>query len=327
MQYITGFEHYREYAGTAVTLGKFDGLHRGHRKLVERIMEHVEREPDLKSVVCFFEMTEFKKMRHLDQKRLMLNEERAIRLEGKVDYLIECPFLSVKEMEAETFIEKILSGLFHARYIVVGENFRFGHDRRGDVAMLAKFQERYGYCLEVIPNEYYGERIVSSTYVKEVMKTGNIDLVNRLLSYPYTIAGTVQKGAGMGREIGYPTMDIYPCQEKILPPNGAYVCKLHVDQEWYQGVCNIGQKPTVSKGGETILSVHLFCYEKKEEANGKAVVLHLYHYLRPEEKFEDVEELKCQIEEDIWEGKRHFLLTMESRRALLESETKKQKKN
>ena len=73
--------------------------------------------------------------------------------------------------------------------------------------------------------------------------------------------------------------------------------------------------------------VHLFCYEKKEEANGKAVVLHLYHYLRPEEKFEDVEELKCQIEEDIWEGKRHFLLTMESRRALLESETKKQKKN
>ena len=101
--------------------------------------------------------------------------------------------------------------------------------------MLAKFQERYGYRLEVIPNEYYGERIVSSTYVKEVMKTGNIDLVNRLLSYPYTIAGTVQKGAGMGREIGYPTMDIYPCQEKILPPNGAYVCKLHVDQEWYQG--------------------------------------------------------------------------------------------
>ena len=112
-----------------------------------------------------------------------------------------------------------------------------------------------------------------------------------------------------------------------MPQIGAYVCMLLVYLEWYQGVCNIGQKPTVSKGGETILSVHLFCYEKKEEANGKAVVLHLYHYLRPEEKFEDVEELKCQIEEDIWEGKRHFLLTMESRRALLESETKKQKKN
>ncbi len=266
-------------------------------------------------------------MRHLDQKRLMLNEERAIRLEGKVDYLIECPFLSVKEMEAETFIEKILSGLFHARYIVVGENFRFGHDRRGDVAMLAKFQERYGYCLEVIPNEYYGERIVSSTYVKEVMKTGNIDLVNRLLSYPYTIAGTVQKGAGMGREIGYPTMDIYPLPGKDTASKRSLCLQAHVDQEWYQGVCNIGQNPAVSKGGETILSVHLFCYEKKEEANGKAVVLHLYHYLRPEEKFEDVEELKCQIEEDIWEGKRHFLLTMESRRALLESETKKQKKN
>ena len=188
MQYITGFEHYQEEAGTAVTLGKFDGLHRGHRKLVERIMEHVEQEPDLKSVVCFFEMTEFKKMCHLDQKKLMMNEERAIRLDGRVDYLIECPFLSVKEMEAEVFIEKILSDLFHAKYIVVGENFRFGHERRGDVGMLAKYQETYGYRLEVIPNEYYGERIVSSTYVKEVMKTGDIDLVNRLLSYPYTIA-------------------------------------------------------------------------------------------------------------------------------------------
>lgn len=327
MQYITGFEHYREDAGTAVTLGKFDGLHRGHRKLVERIMEHVEQEPDLKSVVCFFEMTEFKKMCHLDQKKLMMNEERAIRLDGRVDYLIECPFLSVKEMEAETFIEKILSELFHAKYIVVGENFRFGHERRGDVGMLAKYQETYGYRLEVIPNEYYGERIVSSTYVKEVMKTGNIDLVNRLLSYPYTIAGTVQKGEGMGRQIGYPTMDIFPCQEKILPPAGAYVCKLSVEGQWYQGVCNIGQKPTVSNGEDTILSVHLFCYDEKEEASGKPVVLQLYHYLRPEEKFDDVDELKSQIQADIREGKRHFLRTMESRRTLLEIKNKNEEKN
>lgn len=327
MQYITGFEHYKEEARTAVTLGKFDGLHRGHRKLVERIMEHVEQDPSLKSVVCFFEMTEFKKMRHLDQKKLMMNEERALRLEGRVDYLIECPFLSVKEMEAEVFIEKILSGLFHARYIVVGENFRFGHERRGDVEMLARYQEQYGYRLEVIPNEYYGDRIVSSTYVKEVMRTGNIDLVNRLLSYPYTIVGTITKGEGLGRRIGYPTMDIYPCQEKILPPSGAYVCKLQVDKEWYQGVCNIGQKPTVSDQEETILSVHLFCYEETGEADGKPVVLQLYHYLRPEEKFEDVEELKQQIQDDIREGKRHFLLTMESRRTLLEIKHKNEEKN
>lgn len=327
MQYITGFEHYRDDAQTAVTLGKFDGLHRGHRKLVERIMEHVEQNPALKSVVCFFEMTEFKKMCHLDTKKLMMNEERAIRLDDKVDYLIECPFLSVKEMEAEVFIEKILAELFHAKYIVVGENFRFGHERRGDVGMLAKYQKEFGYYLEVIPNEYYGERIVSSTYVREVMRTGNIDLVNRLLSYPYTIAGTVRKSDGMGRKLGYPTMDIFPCQEKILPPNGAYVCKLSVDGQWYQGVCNIGQKPTVSEGNETILSVHLFCYEEKEEAHGKAVVLQLYHYLRPEEKFEGIDLLRYQIHEDIRQAKRHFLMTIDSRRTLLEIKKKKEEKN
>lgn len=327
MQYITGFEHYRDDAETAVTLGKFDGLHRGHRKLVERIMEHVEQDPALKSVVCFFEMTEFKKMCHLDTKKLMMNEERAIRLDDKVDYLIECPFLSVKEMEAEAFIEKILSELFHARYIVVGENFRFGHDRRGDIGMLEKYQERFGYRLEVIPNEYYGDRIVSSTYVREVIKTGNIDLVNRLLSYPYTIAGTVRKSDGMGRKLGYPTMDIFPCQEKILPPAGAFVCKMNVEGKWYQGVCNIGQKPTVSEGNETILSVHLFCYEEKEEAHGKAVVLQLYHYLRPEEKFEGIDQLRHQIHKDIREAKRYFLMTIDSRRTLLEIQNKKEEKN
>ena len=163
--------------------------------------------------------------------------------------------------------------------------------------------------------------------IRDSMKTGDIDLVNRLLSYPYTIAGTVRKGEGMGRRIGYPTMDIFPCQEKILPPAGAYVCKLKVDGQWYQGVCNIGKKPTVSSGEDTILSVHLFCYEEKEEADGKQVVLQLYHYLRPEEKFDDIDELKRQIQTDIREGKRHFLLTMESRRMLLEIKNKCEEKN
>lgn len=307
MQYITGLKQYREEARTAVTLGKFDGLHRGHRKLVERIMEHVEEEPALKSVVCFFDMTEFKAKMHLDGKKLMTNEERAIRLEQKVDYLVECPFLSVKEMEAEVFIEKILNGLFHAKYIVVGENFRFGHDRRGDTEMLRKYAGTYGYTVEVMKNEMYGTRVVSSTYVKEVMKTGQIELVNRLLSYPYTIAGTVVKGGQFGRQIGSPTMDIKPCAEKILPPNGTYICKIRSGNQWYQGVCNIGTKPTVTKKEERTLSAHLFCYTPEEEAYGTEIVVQLYRFVREERKFDNVEALQQQIREDIRDGKRYFI--------------------
>lgn len=309
MRYVKGFSHYNEKARTAMTLGKFDGLHRGHRKLVERIMEHVEHEPELKSVVCFFEMTEFKKQNHMDLRKLMTNEERAIRLEGRVDYLVECPFLSVKEMEAEDFIEKILASLFHVKYIVVGENFRFGYKRRGDIKMLEKYSTQYDYRLEVIPNQMYGDRVVSSTYVKEIMKTPDIGLANKLLSYPYTIAGEVKKGSGYGRKIGTPTMDILPCQEKILPPDGVYICKLCVDGLWYQGVCNIGFRPTVTTEEKKILSVHLFCYNEKEEACGKEVVVQLYQYIRAEIKFPNVELLKGQIQEDIRIAKRHFIQT------------------
>lgn len=309
MQYIKGLEHYSDNAQTAVTLGKFDGLHRGHRKLVERIMEHVEEEPVLKSVVCFFEMSEFKAMLRLDGKKLMTNEERAIRLEGRVDYLVECPFFSVKEMEAEEFIEKILAGVFHVKYIVVGENFRFGHNRRGDVGMLKEYAGKYGYRIEVMKNETYGGRVVSSTYVKEVMKTGNIHLVNQLLSYPYTIAGTVVKGSQYGRAIGSPTMDIIPCGEKILPPNGTYICKIRAAGRWHQGVCNIGKKPTVSVKEERTLSVHLFCYPQETEAYGQEIVVQLYRFMRPEKQFPDKEALKEQIQNDIREGKRYFIQT------------------
>ncbi|OUP64826.1 riboflavin biosynthesis protein RibF [Drancourtella sp. An177] len=307
MQYITGLEQYKEKAGSAVTLGKFDGLHRGHRKLVERVMEHVEEEADLKSVVCFFDMTEFKARMHLDGKKLMTNAERAFRLENRVDYLVECPFLSVKEMEAEQFIEQILCGVFHAKYIVVGENFRFGHERRGDTEMLKKYAKRYGYTIEVMENEMYGSRVVSSTYVREVMKTGDMYLVNRLLSYPYTIAGIVVKGDQQGREMGSPTMDIIPCEEKILPPKGTYICKIRSGGDWYQGVCNIGTKPTVAQNEERTLSAHLFCYEEKEEVYGREIIVQLYQYLRPERKFADVHALKNQIQDDIREGKRYFI--------------------
>ena len=143
MQIITGIEPHQWKKSTAVTLGKFDGLHRGHQKLVNRIMEY--KSPECDSVLCAFDM---------GRESLMTKDERRKRLEGKIDYLVEYPFTKeLREMEAEDFIDQILCDNFHASHIVVGTDFSFGYRKKGDAAMLAAFAESRGYTLDVIEKE------------------------------------------------------------------------------------------------------------------------------------------------------------------------------
>lgn len=306
MQYIKGIENYTETARSAVTLGKFDGLHRGHRKLIEQIMRHANEECGLKSVVCFFDMTKFKEQLGLPTKKLMTNMERALRLQSKVDYLVECPLEDVKDMEPEAFIEQVLVQTFHVKYVVVGWDYHFGHDRRGDIALLKKYEEKYGYTVDVLEKETYYGRRVSSTYVKEVMTTGNMYLVNKLLSHPYTVAGYVRHGRKIGRRIGSPTMNIVPIPEKLLPPNGVYICEAKVKDIRYHGVCYIGVKPTLQEENTVVLDAHLFDYPKHQTVYGKEIEVQLYRLIRLEKAYDSLEELQRQIQLDILFGKEYF---------------------
>ena len=160
MQYIKGLDAFEGRNHTAVTLGKFDGLHRGHQKLLNRIIKYAQKE-DCDSVVCAFDM---------DRDCLMTNEERRAFLEDKVDYLIEIPFTKeLMEMEAEKFIEEILHKKLHAAHIVVGTDFNFGHEKRGDHQMLEKYAAKYGYTVDVVEKAYYKDREISSTYIRELL--------------------------------------------------------------------------------------------------------------------------------------------------------------
>ncbi len=177
MQYIKGIENYQNQNQAAITLGKFDGLHLGHELLVQRVMEHQEQD-GVDGVVFAFDMRQ--------DNALLSNEEKAQHLRNRVRYFVDCPFTdSIAAMEAEAFIEQILVGVFHAKYIVVGSDFRFGHHRRGDIHMLQAHSERFGYTLEVIEKKQYCGKDISSTYIKEELKKGNIELVNTLLGYEY----------------------------------------------------------------------------------------------------------------------------------------------
>ena len=183
MQYIKGLDAFDGRNQTAVTLGKFDGLHRGHQKLLNRIIKYAQKE-ECDSVVCAFDM---------DRDCLMTNEERRAFLEDKVDYLIEIPFTrEMMEMEAEKFIDEILHKKLHASHIVVGTDFNFGHEKRGNHQMLEKYAAKYGYTVDVVEKAYYKDREISSTYIRELLLDGNIPLANKLLGYPYEITSVVE---------------------------------------------------------------------------------------------------------------------------------------
>lgn len=304
MQYIKGLEAYQNTRRTAITLGKFNGLHLGHEMLVERVISHQEK-GNVDSVVFAFDMTELYQRRNMDMGVLMTNRERVKRLEGRVDYLLECPFTeSICGMEAEDFIRDILVSKFHAKYVVVGSDFHFGYQKRGDFRMLEKFSEIYDFELEVLEKKCCQDREISSTFIKEELKKGNMEFVGEMLGYPYEITGMVMHGRKLGRTIGIPTMNVRPEERKILPPNGVYVASILIDGKWYQGVCNIGVKPTVEEDSEILLEAHVFGIHVDTYETEISVRLH--SYVRREQKFSTVDELKQRMQKDIECAKKYF---------------------
>lgn len=294
MQIITGIEPHQWKKSTAVTLGKFDGLHRGHQKLVNRIMEY--KSPECDSVLCAFDM---------GRESLMTKDERRKRLEGKIDYLVEYRFTKeLREMEAEDFIDQILCDNFHASRIVVGTDFSFGYRKKGDAAMLAAFAESRGYTLDVIEKERYQGRVISSSYIREALSRGEVELAGELLGYPYEMSGVVEHGRRLGRTLGFPTMNIEPREHKILPRFGVYACRVQIDGKWYDAIGNAGIKPTVTNEHKRLLEVFVFGYEG--DTYGKEIRVQFCTFERPETKFDSVEELKNQVMRDIRFGEEYF---------------------
>jgi riboflavin kinase/FMN adenylyltransferase len=305
MQYIKGLDEFSVPEGvrTAVTFGKFDGLHRGHQKLVNCVQKHADEQT--KSVVCAFDMSHFLEARKIPVENLMTKEERRRHLDDRVDMLIDCPFTKeIYSMEAEDFIRQVLTERMHIRYIAVGTDFTFGHEKRGDFHMLQHYGRKYDFEVEVVPKELYLGKAISSTRIKEKLREGAVEDVNRMLGYPFSIDGTVVHGKQLGRTIGIPTVNIIPESVKLLPPNGVYAAKVLLDGKWYGSVTNIGTKPTVKK--DLVKGIESFLFDYNGDAYEKEIRVQLFSYERPEQKFASVEELKDTMTKDIAYGKAYF---------------------
>ncbi|MBQ8803619.1 MAG: FAD synthetase family protein [Tyzzerella sp.] len=189
MQYIKGFDAYQDTKNSAITFGKFDGLHQGHNLLIERVEEH-QKKDNVNGIVVAFDMSPLFQKLNKKQDFLLTNPEKAEFLKNRIDYFIDCPFDDrIAAIEAEAFIKDIIVGVFHAKYVVVGADFRFGYQKRGDYHMLQEFGEEYNFQVEVFEKKQYEGREISSTYIKEELKKGNTELVNQLLGYDFYLYG------------------------------------------------------------------------------------------------------------------------------------------
>ena len=282
---------------SAITLGKFDGIHKGHQKLMKKVLE--KREAGLKSVVFTFGQMPGTVFLGNKGRTILTKEERQRHLESMgIDYMVECPFVpQIIQMEPEKFIEEILVNQLHVKYVAVGPDFRFGHNRKGDCRMLQELSSVYGYEVEVLEKECLDDKIISSTYVRDMLEKGEMESVANLLGYPYYVAGTVIHGHKIGRRIGIPTTNLLPDEEKMLPPNGVYLTKTLFEGKEIFGITNIGVKPTIS--GEEAKGIETHLFEFDGDLYGKELTVEFYAFRRPEQKFDSLDQLKAQLTDDI----------------------------
>ncbi|WP_029067368.1 bifunctional riboflavin kinase/FAD synthetase [Lachnobacterium bovis] len=300
MEYIRETIDFKVANDTAITLGKFDGLHKGHELLIENLIK-ISNEKNLKSVAFTFDIPPVKLVKEdkLSQNKVITtNDEKHYIFEKTgLDYLIECPFRKeIMMMSPIDFIKWMVKSL-NVKYFIVGEDFKFGYKRQGDYITLKEYSKQFGYKVLVITKIKDEQRDISSTYIREELLSGNIRKANSLLGYEFFVKSKVIQGNKIGRTIGIPTINMILPPNKILPPNGVYVTSVNVDEKWYRGVTNVGCKPTISDNNPIGIETYIidFC----QDIYGKEVYVSFLDFIREERKFNSIEELKHQMISDI----------------------------
>lgn len=304
METLYDYKNFPPSISTSITIGNFDGLHLGHREVLKNLVT-IARQSRTRSVVVTFTPHPLQILHpQKSPKSILLQEDKIERIaEFGIDYLLNLKFdRAFSEKSGEAFIREVLVEALHAKYILVGQNFVFGHKRSGNVALLQRLSNELGYTLEIIePVEVRGSR-VSSTWVRQLIQSGKISMANRLLGRYYRISGAIIPGDGIGQKQLYPTLNLNPKNE-ILPKTGVYVTQVMIDGKEYPAVTNVGFRPTIS--GKTLrVETHLIKHHLDHAP--QSMELEFLHRLRDEMKFPSTEALKEQIGKDVRRAIRFF---------------------
>lgn len=281
---------------SAVAIGKFDGLHKGHKLIIDELVR--AKEEGLTSIVFSFEPSpEVYFGRQAAKYVLTEDEKQEILAAWGVDIYILYPFdEETAKTEAEDFLREILVGRMNMKKLAAGEDLSFGYRGAGNTSFLEEHMEEYGYKLTVLPKLCVEEREISASVLRDAIEFGEMESCAFLMGRDYMISGEVCEGNHIGHTIGFPTCNIIPTEDKLLPPNGVYITCSEIEGTLYSSVTNIGYKPTVSEheilGVETyLLDVNIDCYHQK-------IKVYFCSMLRKECKFESFEKLQKQLAKD-----------------------------
>ena len=300
MQVFTDLQQLPEFKRSVITIGTFDGVHTGHRAIIDKIISAAKAVAGVSIIITFHPHP-----RHIISPEFAvhylttLREKLRILESCGIDFVVVVPFSrEFSEMEASDYAEQFLIKKFNPAIIVFGYDHKFGKDRMGDIHLLKEIGKKYAIAVEEIPAHVIDHLTVSSSKIRKFLTEGNITEANELLGYPYAITGVVVKGDQIGRTLGFPTANILPEDaNKLIPANGVYIVDVAIGnkKEKYGGLLSIGNRPTFNKTEQRI-EVNIFDFDAT--VYGESITIRLLKYIRPDKKFDSTEILIAAMHED-----------------------------
>lgn len=285
---------------SVITIGTFDGVHKGHQSLIRRTILHGKKHQLSSVLLSFFPHPRKVLQKDTNLKFINSLKERSSLLKKMgINYEVIHPFsLELSKYSAEEFIEEFLIKKLQIRHIIIGYDHRFGKDRKYNVTDLIKLGKLKGFTVEVIDKQEIKTITVSSSIIREALLEANISKVNELLGYCFMLTGKVIKGKALGRTIGFPTANIDILENyKLIPKNGVYIVRCRILDREYYGIMNIGYNPTVTQNSkQKQIEVHFF--KLNQNLYNQIICLELLEYIREEKRFSNLEELQSEIQND-----------------------------
>lgn len=298
MEQLTTTADFKSNTQSVITIGTFDGVHVGHRAIMQRLVAAAKEQGLVSAVLTFFPHPRMVLQKNSDIKLInTLSEKKQLLEDIGLDYFVVEPFThEFSRLSALEYVRDVLVTQLKAKKIIIGYDHRFGRNRNADIQDLKKYGEQFGFEVEEISAQQLDEVSVSSTKIRKALAQGDIHTANTYLGYAFTIQGVVTKGKALGRTIGYPTANLHvPQTYKLIPKNGVYVVKALVNNTLTYGITSIGTNPTV---GGTAKSIETFFLDTSTDLYGKELQLQFLQHIREEATFKDLESLKQAIQKD-----------------------------
>jgi riboflavin kinase/FMN adenylyltransferase len=300
MKVFQGFDQLKEIKNPVLTIGTFDGVHLGHQKIIDQLNDEAKKIGGESVLFTFYphpRMVLYPESHGLRLIQTQAEKIDKLRRMGLQNVIIHPFTQEFSRLSAIEFVRDFLVNQLNVKKLVIGYDHQFGKNREGSISFLLEVCQTYGFEVIEIAAQEVDEVNVSSTKIRNAIKTGDLEMANTFLGEPFLLEGVVVEGKALGRELGYPTANLHVESEiKLIPGNGVYAVNVEVDGVWHLGMMNIGVRPTIDEVDTPTIEVHLFDFNGN--LYGKALTVQLLSRCRDEFKFNSIDELKNQLKKD-----------------------------